>query len=178
MMLAGFDIATRSGAALMEGDKIVHVEAFRPKGDGDAEIFHGFRAWYRALLVSHEVQHVAIEQPLPTDIEVQDKRQNAAPGAKRNPITMKTYLRLYGLRGHALEICDALNIPCREVHQGTWRKAFLGSGRADKDAAVAQCKLLGLDLKSKDAAESVGIVWWLNGEISKPVVPDLFQGAA
>lgn len=181
MIIAGFDIATTTGAAFMSGDKIIHAEAFRPKGDTDAEIFKGFRVWFRAMLLSHQVQHAAIEQPLVTDIRAPDKRDNAKPGDTRNPVTMKTYLRLYGLRGHAVEICESLNIPCEECHQSSWRKSFTGNGRATKEETLALARQLVPGLKSKDAAEAVGVVWHLAGMLKEAHLTrpgDLFEGRA
>lgn len=163
MIIAGFDIATTTGAAFMSGDKIIHAEAHRPNGTTDAEIFNGFRVWFRATLIAQDVKHVAIEQPLVTDIRAPDKRDNAVPGETRNPVTMKTYLRLYGLRAHAVEICKALNIPCEEVHQSSWRKSFTGNGKAKKEETLALAKQLVPGLKSKDAAEAIGVVWHLSG---------------
>jgi hypothetical protein len=167
MVVGGFDLATTSGACILDGTRVVHAEAFRPRGKTDPEIFAGFRQWLRPLLVSHEVEQVAVEQPLVTNIEMPDTRANAKPGERHNPVTMKTYLRLYGLRAHAIEICHSLNIPCRELHQATWRKAFTGNGRATKDDTLALARRLIPDLKSKDAAEAVGIAWALNGELTK-----------
>lgn len=177
MIVAGFDIATVTGAAVLDGTKIVHVEAFRAKGKTDADIFSNWRPWFRNLLLSHEVCEVAIEQALPTDIEVADTRPNAGVGAKRNPITMKTYLRLYGLRAHAIEICRTINIGCTEIHQGSWRKAFTGNGRATKEQTLTLARRLYPALKSKDAAEAIGIAWALNGELNHRD-SDLFRGKA
>jgi hypothetical protein len=180
-MLAGFDIATTTGAAFLRGDKIVHAEAFRPQGKEDPEIFAGFRQWFRSMLIAHEVQHIAIEQPLVTDIRAPDRRRGAQPGETHNPVTMKTYLRLYGLRAHAVEIAGTLNIGLVEVHQATWRKSFTGNGRASKDESFAIAKRLYPSLKSKDAAEAIGIVWHLSGVLRQAafVRPgDLFEGVA
>lgn len=176
MIVCGLDLATRSGIAVLDGTRLVHGEAFRPRGDNDAEIFHGFRVHFRSLLVAYDVKHVAAEQPLPTNIQVADKKadeRTGTAGAMRNPVTMATYLRIYGIFAHASEICHALNIPFGVVHQATWRKAFLGNGHADKDMAVAQCRLLGLNLKSKDLAEAVGVAWWLNGILAQPRLGEL-----
>lgn len=175
MITAGFDIATTTGCCILDGSKVVHIEAFRAKGEGDAEIFTSWRGWFRAMLVSHGVQACAIEAPLVTDIKAPDKRPNARPGETRNPVTMKTYLRLYGLRGHAVQICNSLNIECREIHQSSWRKAFTGNGRASKEETLALAKRICPTLKSKDAAEALGVAWALNGELSKI---DMFAGAA
>jgi hypothetical protein len=177
MITAGFDIATTTGCAILDGTKVIHAEAHRPAGKTDGEIFHGFRTWFRAMLVAHEIQHVGIEQALVTNISAPDTRPNAKPGQTHNPVTMKTYLRLYGLRAHAIEICEALNVPVLEIHQATWRKSFTGNGRASKEETLALAQRLVQGLKSKDAGEAVGIAWHLNGELSKPTA-DLFAGAA
>ena len=178
MIVAGFDIATRSGCAVLDGTTVLHCEAHRPRGETDAEIFSGFRSWFRCTLLAHHVEHVAIEQPLVTNIEARDTREGAAPGQRRNPITMKTYLRLYGLRAHALEICHSLNVPFLEIHQSTWRRAFTGNGRATKEQTLALVQRLVPGLTSKDAAESVGVAWALNGILSAPKAADMFAGAA
>lgn len=173
MKLCGLDIATRTGVCLMDGDKLIHAEAFRPKGETSAEIFHGFRVHLRALLKAHEIQYVAAEQPLRTDGL---KRKNE-DGTESPMIQMATIYRLYGLAAAAEEIAFALNIPFEFVNQMTWRKAFLGNGRADKNMAVAQCKLLGWGHLSKDAAEACGVAWWLAGHlrISQRMRPGEFQ---
>lgn len=176
MIIAGLDVATRTGLAIMDGDRLLHVEAFRPKGKEDHEIFQGFRTWLRPLLISHGVEHAAVEEPLRSDL----KRRNP-DGTEEALTNMRTYLRLYGLRAHAIEICAALNIPCEEVNQATWRKAFLGNGRGDKDMALAQCKLLRWPVPNKDAAEACGVAWWLGGHlrVTSAIKPgDLFEAVA
>jgi hypothetical protein len=160
MITGGGDIATRSGVAFLDGTRFVHGEAFRPRGDTDGAIFHGFRGHFRRLLLAHGVEHFALEEPLRTGIT-----RVEADGTEVPQSTMATYLRLYGLFGIAQEVCDSLNIPCEVVHQGTWRAAFLGNGRGDKEMSLAQCKLLGFPVKSKDVAEAVGVAWWLNGQL-------------
>jgi Holliday junction resolvasome RuvABC endonuclease subunit len=173
MIICGMDIATRSGIAILDGDKPLHIEAFRPAGKSDDEIFHGFRVWLRPMLIAHRVEHAAIEEPLRSDL----KRRNP-DGTEEALTNMRTYLRLYGLRAHAIEVFRSLNIPWNEVNQSSWRKAFLANGRADKDAAVRQCQLLRWPVPNKDAAEACGVAWWLAGHIrsSRLVRPgDLFE---
>lgn len=160
MRLAGLDVATRTGFACMEGDKLIHAEAFRPRGKSNPEIFHGFREWLRPMLIAHEVEHVAIEEPLRSDL-----RRRNEDGTDTAITQMATYLRLYGLYGHAIEICYALNIDCIAVNQSAWRKAFLGNGRADKSMAISQCKQLGFGTLPADAAEAIGVAWWLSGHL-------------
>lgn len=160
MVLCGLDIATTTGLALMQGERLLHAEAFRPKGKEDAEIFAGFRVHLRALLKSFEVEYVAYEEPLRSDLTRTEKDGSVVPISNMN-----TFLRLYGLRAHAVEICHSLNIPHVAVNQSTWRKAFLRNGRADKDMALAQCKLMRWPVTSKDSAEACGVAWWLGGHL-------------
>lgn len=180
-MLAGLDCATTSGLALMSGGKIVRAEAFKATGETDAEVFTSFRKWLRATLRDNGVKNLAIEQPLVTDIRATDRRQGAQPGDTHNPVTFKTYLRLYGLRAHAIQIADALEIAWVEVHQSSWRKSFTGNGRASKDETLALARQIVPGLKSKDAAEAIGIVWHLAGALKQASMArpgDLFAGAA
>jgi len=177
MIVAGFDLATTTGCAILDGTRVLHAEAFRAPGKEDCEIFTNWRIWFRSMLIGHEVQYVGIEQPLVTDLKAPDKRPNAKPGETKNPVTMKTYLRLYGLRGHAIQICHSLNIEWCEVHQATWRKSFTGNGRATKEDSLALAQRLVPTLKSKDAAEAIGIAWHCNGVLSAPKDIDLFSAA-
>lgn len=175
MIVAGADLATTSGLAILDGTRVIHIESHRPMGKTDCEIFTGFRIWFRAMLLSHGVEHVGVEAPLVTDIKAPDRRANAQPGQTHNPVTMKTYLRLYGLRAHAVQICHSLNIDCTEIHQATWRKAFTGNGRASKDDVLALAQRLVPGLKSKDSSDALGVAWSLNGILSRT---DLFAEAS
>lgn len=156
MVICGLDVATKTGLALMRGDQLLHAEAFRPKGKTNGEINSGFRAWLWATLSAFDVEHVAAEEPLVTNL----KNKDGDP-----VVTMATYRRIYGLFGVVEELCATKNIPLETVHQATWRKAFLGNGRADKDMAMAQCKLLRWPIASKDAAEAAGVAFWLGGHL-------------
>jgi hypothetical protein len=171
MIIAGADLATTSGLAILDGTRVVHIESHRPAGKTDCEIFTGFRIWLRAMLLAHNVEHLGIEAPLVTDIKAPARGPNAKPGETHNPVTMKTYLRLYGLRAHAVQIAHSLNIGCTEIHQATWRKSFTGNGRATKDDVLKLAQRLVPGLKSKDSSDALGVAWSLNGELSKT---DLF----
>lgn len=181
MIIAGLDTGTTSGLGIIRGSSLIHAETFRPPGDGDPAIFHGFRAWLRAALIAHEVEHVAVEEPLPTNLQgPAASNDDALPGlhgkgAKRPIGTMRTFLRLYGLRGHAIEVCYALNIPCVEISNKTWRSAVYGpckppkgtKNRSEwwKQKALERCRLLKIEVKGKDAAEAICIAQWLQGEL-------------
>lgn len=163
MIVAGFDIATTTGAAVLDGTTVLRCEAFRATGDTDAEVFTTFRVWFRGLLRDCCIERVAIEQPLVTDIKTKFTDKDGKEST-RNPVTYKTYLRLYGLRAIALQAVHGLGLPpALEVHQSTWRKSFTGNHRASKEQSLALAQKIVPDLKSKDAAEALGIAWHLNG---------------
>lgn len=161
MIIAGLDVATTTGISILSGDQLLHAEAFRPKGKTNVEVNSGFRQHLTAVFAAYEVEYVAAEEPLVTDL----KNKSGEP-----MLTMQTYRRIYGLHGVLEELCGTKNYPLQYVHQATWRKAFLGTGRGDKDMAVAQCALLSKQrgwpaIKSKDIAESIGVAWWLAGHL-------------
>lgn len=154
----GLDIATTSGFGLLDRDQLVVAGTYRAQGADDGEIFDNFSKWLHSFIVQHGVREVAIEQPLRTpQIATIDGKPTLSP-----PSNMDTYLRLYGLRAHALSVCRSLNIDVYEVNQATWRAQVLGNGHADKDDAVRWCNVEHkLNVKSKDACEGVCVAWWL-----------------
>jgi hypothetical protein len=159
-LLAGLDCATTSGLALWNEGKIVRAESYRADGANDAEVFTDFRRWLIGILKVNGVVAMAVEEPLRSDI-----RRRNLDGTDTALTNMRTYLRLYGLRGHAIQVCHAAGVKCVEVNQSTWRKSFTGNGHASKDDTLALARHLVPGLKSKDAAEAVGIVWHLAGEM-------------
>ena len=185
MILAGLDSALRnSGAAVIDGDRFVHAEAFTAKGDTHGEIFHSFRNWWRPFLLAHGVERVAIEEPLRSDLTRTNIKFDGTADAfgkslvktKTPMTTMKTLLGLYGTRAHAIEICSGLNIDCVEINNQEWRDVIHGRRTAPKgtansslwwkEQALARCKLLGWVVPSKDAAEAALIAEWLRISLS------------
>jgi Holliday junction resolvasome RuvABC endonuclease subunit len=159
MIVAGFDIATNTGAAIFDGDVLVRCSAFRPEGDTDAEIFHGFRSWFRGLVRHYGVEHIAIEQALVTDIR--------SKKTGKNPVRYRTYLLLYGLRAIAIQSAHGLQVPVLEVNQSTWRKKFTGNHRATKEQTLALVREKYDDsVKSLDAAEAVGVAFYLKTKLA------------
>lgn len=152
MIVAGFDIATVTGCAVLDGDNVLRCSAFRAEGKSDPEIFHHFRAWFRGIIRHYNVDHIAIEQPL----------------ISTGSVTMfRTLLRLYGLRAIAMQSAHGLGVPLTEVNQGTWRKAFTGHGRATKEMTLALAQKMVPGLESKDAAEAYGVARYLVGVLRK-----------
>lgn len=169
MVIAGLDVATRSGLAIFDDNRLLHAEAFRPKGKTNGEINSGFRSWLISTFAAHGVQYVAAEEPLVTNLTDKDGKPL---------VTAQTYRRIYGLAGVLEEACFSKNYPLVFVHQATWRKAFLGTGRGDKDMAVAKCKMLGYEFKSKDLCEAIGVAWWLRGHLQEKTLFDRISESA
>lgn len=179
-VLAGLDIATTTGVTLLDGERLVLCGEFRWEGKCNGEIFRHFRKTLYRLLEKYEVEHAAAEEPLRTDIEISGKKnEDGTDGEKTRP-PMKTFQRIYGLCAIAEETCAARNVKFQYVHQGTWRKSFTGSGRATKDESLALARMIDKSITSFDAAESLGVAWWLRGQLNpKYSAPrgDLFEPA-
>ncbi len=164
MIVGGFDIATTTGCAILNGVKPLHVEAFRALGGtDDGKVFTTFRHWFRDVLKRFEVQCIGIEEPLRTPRVNETKLKNEGIVELTPKATMDVYLRLYGLRAIAIQAAHGLNVRVIEVNQGTWRKSFTGNGHATKEESLALAQRIVPGLTSKDAAEAIGIAWHLNG---------------
>lgn len=201
MNLAGLDIATTTGLARKIDGKI-YTQTFRcpPKKKSILDDSKGldalhegatgrrFEDFLQSWLIEHEIHRVAIEAVIVSNTTrtktVVDTSADFAGQALRKVEVAGTSLdaiyRIYGLNFVAATVCSRLGIPCEFVAQTTWRKAFLGNGRPKdaKDEAVRQCRRLGIDVSSKDAAEAAGILWWLDQKLNpygnKLRVGDLF----
>lgn len=187
MNIAGLDIATVSGLAVMK-DRVITASTFRAGGkkkflDRDdavgsldaakeGQIGRSWEDHLRCWLIENNVGYVAIEAPIPSNPVRKKAHVNPGAGFAGQAITyteeskssISAIFRAYGLEMIALAVCTRLNIPVVFVHQGTWRKAFLGNGRP-KDAkheAKAMCTKLGIACSSLDAAEACGVVTWLD----------------
>lgn len=198
MRFCGLDQALRhSGAAILDGDRFVLAEAFHAKSPGQGGAFHEFRNWWEGFLERHKPDHVAIEEPLHSDM-MRTKvtyRPNDAFGQSavktKEPLTnMQTLLGLYGVRAHAIEVCEMLGIEYVEVNNITWRGVIHGTrppkGTSNtsewwKAQAMTRCRQLGWNVPSKDAAESALIADWLRISTTpagRKRNPDLFERGA
>ena len=202
MILGGLDIATVTGAAVLREDGKYETQTFRAnvkksilddtKGINakrEGEIIRKFQDFITVWLIENRIDEIAIEQPIATnttrrkrvintgsDFAGQAIQYQEVPGTSQAAI-----FRIFSLEGAALAICNRLNIPARFISQGEWGKAFTGSGAPSgrKDRAVAECKRLGIEISSVDAAEAVGVVYALNAIInpySHRRANDLFAG--
>lgn len=165
MVLAGLDIATTTGICVLDGERFVFAREFHWEGQNSGQVFRHFRKTLYMLIEQHEIKHVAAEEPLRTDIEIKGKPTEEDPEPESTRPPMKTFLRIYGLCAIAQEVCAAHDVPFIYVNQGTWRKSFTGTGRAKKEDSLAYARLIDKSITSFDAAEALGVAWWLRGHL-------------
>jgi hypothetical protein len=178
MVIAGLDIATTTGICILDGERLVWAHAFKWEGSCSGAIFRHFRSTFYKHIEKYNITQVAAEEPLRTDIELKGPlNDDGTEGEKTRP-PMKTFQRIYGLNAICEEVCEARGVKHRYVNQGTWRKAFTGNGRASKETSLAYARLVDPTITSLDAAEAMGVAWWLRGELNpRYAVPrgDLFE---
>lgn len=183
LIIGGLDSATTSGLAVMDGDRLQCAYAFKAEGENEGALFSSYRSWLTEMLCEYKVEHLAIEAPLPTNrgtFQVKTK-VNDIFGASIKKVAMPmssqaTWLRLYGLRAHALQICEELGIQWTEINVREWRGAIYGTRNAPKgvkDAsgwwkqkALDRCRLLGWEVSSKDAAEACAIADYMRVKLN------------
>lgn len=203
LILAGLDLATTSGLAVYN-DGVFTATTFKAnvakkkktfleradeskaiEASVEGEIGRKFEDFLVTWLISNKVEMVAIEAPLPSNNSRQKTEINMDSKFAGQAITKRTVagasmssvFRMYGLEMIACSVCNRLNIPVRFIHQGTWRKSFLGNGRPNdaKKEAKKECDRRGIKVTSLDAAESVGVCFQLLMEVNPYAVsPSLF----
>src|SRR5690242_4234153 len=141
MEILGLDLATTTGAALLDGERYLWAREFRWEGNTSGQVFRHCRKTLYTIIGDFKVKHVGVEQPLRTDIELGTGEVDPETGVevKTRP-PMKTFLRIYGLCGVVEEVCAAHSITHRYINQMTWRKAFTGNARATKDESLAKAR--------------------------------------
>lgn len=188
--IAGLDIASTTGLAFRRGDEI-KAETFRlkstknildnAKGLNAAKMgvsFREFEDFIISWLLDNKVSHCAIEEPLNTNFSQRRVKRAVAPEAAwagkasvevvEPGVTMETFFKIHGLEAMACAACMRLNIHVEFVNQATWRKTFLDNGRPKepKRAAKKRCETLGIKVTSLDAAEAVGVMWWMDQKVN------------
>lgn len=188
MILCGLDIATKTGLATLKDGVYTATTYFGgvkkekvPFGERElfidpereAKIFRKYEDYLFCFLRDNQVTHVAVEQPIPSNPTrkktVIDTESPWAGTSKRTEevkggTSLSAIYRIYGLSAVTMAVCNRLNIKVYFVAQTTWRLTFLNHGRpADpKKESVKMCQKMGIPFSSEDAAEAVGIVFWLN----------------
>lgn len=185
MITMGLDTGTTSGCGVLRGDQLIYAGAHHSEGDDDGQIFTSFRVWLLAMLTRFQPDEVAIEEPLRTDLTKpqQEVIKGETVTVMKPFATMRTFLRLYGLRAHAVQICGSARLQAdrkkaglaplryREVNNKSWRSVVYSGAQPPKGTsntsewwkqlALAQCRMLRWPIESKDAAEAAMIAEWL-----------------
>ncbi len=68
MKIAGLDVATTTGWCIAEGQKYTTGKFHPGKKLDDGQVYHKFRSWLWGFLVHNEIEKVAIEAPLMTNV--------------------------------------------------------------------------------------------------------------
>lgn len=198
MIVTGLDIATTTGLTTRYEDGSYKATTYRgaikaakfldprqdKKLDGNKEgaIGRKFEDFLHSYLVDNGTAYLAIEEPAPSNmtrkkrnIDMSSKWAGQAITYTEEPGTsIYAIFRIYGMEFLAATVASRLNIPVIFVPQQTWRADFLQNGRPKeaKKEAVKVCQKLGIVVTSEDAAESVGVCWWLHHFL----FPELRQG--
>jgi len=199
MNLLGLDIATTTGWATWNGSDvscgIIKPGERRPKdldrgavdptyeGRLAVEFFNALKQ----IVIMRKIDRIGIEKPLVSNITNKKAVINASASWAGKAITYEdvggtnfgTMFRAYSLQSQALALATFYDIPVYWASQGSWRKLFIGQGRAPvgtkngskwlKDAAKMRCKGMGIEVTSNDAAEAVGVLWWLRHHLDQNV---------
>ncbi|MCW2309697.1 RuvC family protein [Rhodobium gokarnense] len=184
MILIGMDIATVTGVALRDDDGQIKAWSFRVDGDGPGDVFKAFEDKVYRILKKHRPVRIAIEAPLRSDISRETTEEYFVDNVRhvrkvRSPITnINTLRKLYGFTAIVYACACRCSIPVEEVKENQWRSAFgvkIGKGvpssgrrKAWKQAAIDRCRLVGVRALDSDAAEAVGVLWWLQGQMVGP----------
>lgn len=179
MRLLALDIATTTGWARWDsGLNRPHAGELKLKGNTEPARYAEFSSWLRAKLVADQIDHLAIEMPVPQR------------GGMTNLLTLQTLL---GLRALAMSQAGAINIPVYEVNNQEWRQHFLGQRTAPKAVpnakrsdwwkkqCVKRCEELGWPVKGHNAADALGVLDFMRSTLDFSYGArsgDLFRGAA
>ena len=204
-VLLGLDLGSRTGWATYQrlgNDRHPRVRCglLHAKGDDRRRLASDYMLKMQRLLKETQPDHIAIEGGVginPGGVGVEDDPRALVHGRfKSKGMTNANTLRLLagfefavlglaGMRAPSRDMPDG--IPVTEVAISTWRKSFLGMGRAPQEVPKKDRRLWlkkaakdkaqdwgdqwGFELPTGDregnAAEAVGIVCWLAAHVEK-----------
>lgn len=212
-ILAGLDTGTTGGIGVIRGERLLHAEARHFKSDTDDDtiadglVFLGYVDWLRNVFERFDINVFAFEQPIRTNSMI-TRRETVEDEEIETKVpigNMRTFLRLYGIRGAVLvalhleqrrrALAKLTPLDIREINNRTWRGKVYGkvsppAGTTDptkwwKDQGLTRCKQYGWQITQRDAAEGAMIAEYLRivrkeemlGFKPKPNEPDLFGGS-
>lgn len=185
MRICGLDIATTTGWAIAEGNRYQTGKWHPGKVASEAERNARFRSWLWTFLRANEIEFAAIEDRIKGEMT---KTETDAFGRRVKKSVSNDHAKATAayLIGCAQEVCHSLSIPFLLVPVQTWRAAFNGGqkpgeGEDKKAVTVRVCKMMGIEVSSKDAADAAGIAFWaqvhLNQKRLQAPAGPLFTGA-
>jgi len=146
--LLSLDLATRTGWAFGDteaGDPVSGVFKAQNAGVELGPFLHSFGHWLRSTIAERQIEIAVLEEPI-------------MPGGM---MQMATLLKLYGLIGIAETVCHSLQVPCRQLAAGTWKKAFCGRAGFGKSAKpyppLVRCRELGWAPADDNEADALGL---------------------
>lgn len=149
MKVLALDIATRLGWAVGSAGSLPLFGAHQlPKARYDGDFSGRFVAmaqWLHDMIDMHAPTLIAYEEPLmPRGVEM--------------TTTWATTRLLIGLVSWADGVAEDRGVAAMEVNNSTWKKHFVGNGRAEKIDTIRKCFSLGMQPPDNNAADAIGIL--------------------
>lgn len=181
MVIAGFDVATKTGICVHDGRKFLppivwnpscsrpaHLKKSQIDEQYEAEIAEEFRAFLFAFLPSHGIEYVAYEKPRTVDFGSppprgrfqpkflsDDGEGDAGGGRRSNNLALVRAVNLTAALYGVAKVRK--NIPCVAVPADTWRKSMLGYSRAPKKITGADARRAFIKKAVRDRCKLLGI---------------------
>ena len=157
--ILAIDPGTSMGVARWEAPAAIWSDTERLEGATVGQRLHHARAYLGRKFAAFEARSRPIDLVVIEDFH--------ATGFARGEGNAKSNEFLTMLRGVLIEVSEAYRVPYAMVPAATWRKTFLGYGRAPKGSkgfpwkakAVARCAALGWAPNRHDEAEALGILF-------------------
>jgi len=153
--LLSLDLAKNVGwARWRPGMELPSSGSVRIGREDPGECFAAMRDWLFDTITANQIEHMVLESAF-----ISMKTASSAP-------------RLYGLAGIAREVAYRRRVRVTDASPNEWRRFFLGQAMAPKSVAakhrrawlknetVTRCRNLGIDVKSDDEADAIGVLFF------------------
>lgn len=143
-MLLCLDLATKTGWAVTSNSEVIAsgVAVFAKGTHGQR--FRAFRVWLQTMRDKWHFTGLVIEETISR--------------AGRTSVDVSRIL--CGLRGVALEWCEAREVSYCMVRAEVWKKHIVGNGSAKKPQTMAKCVELGIVPHDDNEADAVCLAWY------------------
>lgn len=156
--ILAMDLGRRTGWAIGSPGEPVRSGAVDLKRDGEPRevVFSNMIAWLSERIRTELPAMIVKEAPL--NLQAFAKMQSAED----------TVVMTFGLHALVEGLAKRFGVPCRQIHDATVRKHFLGVGRmgtrkATKAAVVQRCrvlKLVPMDCADEDRCDAIAVHDW------------------